>query len=66
MIVFFVFYVDSISVAAAVAEIIWYRFVFAEREFHSWVLEKVSSIPQENWSFVIIIQLASCVYGGIG
>ena len=45
MIVLFVFYVDSISVAATVAEVTWYRFVFLPRENLGLGPGKMLSLP---------------------
>ena len=54
MIALSVFYVDSISVGATVAEITWYPFVFTEREFGSGP-GKINSLPGEivenSWNF---------------
>ena len=67
IIVFFIFYVDSISAAATVAEIVWCCFVFACQDWERnwvWVLEKCILYPGEmlknSWNFFIISQWAPC------
>ena len=49
MVVLFVFYVDSVSVFATVAEITWYRFVFAEREFRFGPSKSKFSTLENSW-----------------
>ena len=54
MIVYFLFYVDLISVAATVSENTWYRFVFATENLRLGP-RKIKFFTLENsWNFVII------------
>ena len=53
MIVLFLFYVDLISVAATVAEITWYRFVFGEGEFGTGSWKNKFFIFENSWNFIV-------------
>ena len=59
VIVPFVFYLNTISVAATVAKITWFHFVFTVREFGIGSWNNRFFTLKNSWNFVILSQWAS-------